>query len=290
MVSLIPDGLVVLETKEAVRALRADTRSRGLTLGFVPTMGYLHDGHLSLIRVARAQSDVVLMSLFVNPTQFGAGEDLDAYPRDIEGDLRKARAAGADVVFIPSNQEMYAPESETVVQVGPLADELCGASRPTHFAGVCTVVAKLFNITGCDLAVFGEKDYQQLAIIRRMVQDLDIPVQVIGAPIVREVDGLAMSSRNAYLSDTERRDALALNQGLKGAAQAWQTGERSAAALGDIVRGRIAEVVGARVDYVQVVDADTLRPVEEMCSRGTLVAVAVYFGETRLIDNMVLGD
>ena len=238
--------------------------------------------------MATERSEVVLASIFVNPTQFAPNEDLDAYPRDIEGDLRKARSAGCAAVFLPSVSEMYSEDAQTSIHAGALAKGLCGESRPSHFSGVCTVVAKLLNIVGCDLAVFGQKDYQQLAIIRRMVQDLDIPVEILAGPIVRESDGLALSSRNAYLSKEHRREALSLSEGLAQARSAWQKGERSAGTLRQAVADVIKTRPSAEIDYIQVVDAVSLEPIEVDCAGDALIALAVRFGATRLIDNTVL--
>ena len=281
--------LVVLKTVDDVRRFRAELSAQGRTLALVPTMGFLHRGHLALMHAAGEKADIVMASIFVNPTQFGPDEDLDTYPRDTEGDLAKAREAGCTAVFMPDADTMYGDGAETKVNVGPLSQELCGRSRPTHFAGVCTVVLKLFNITGCDVAIFGEKDYQQLAVIRRMVRDLDVPVRVFGYPIVREDDGLAMSSRNAYLSPEQRRQALALSKGLGEVKSAWAAGERNAETLTGLVTARIAREADAQVDYIQVCNAESLMPVTGTCESATLVALAVHFGSTRLIDNLVLG-
>lgn len=277
----------ILRTRAAMRAYRA--AHRGARLGLVPTMGFLHDGHLALMKTAAGHAERVVASVFVNPTQFGPGEDLDRYPRDESGDLAKCEAAGCAAVFLPSVDEMYAPGAATRVEVPPLAEFLCGASRPTHFAGVCTVVCLLFNITGCDVAVFGEKDYQQLAIIRRMVRDLALPVEVVGHPIVREADGLAMSSRNAYLSAEQRREAVALSAALAEARAKFGAGERDAEALRAVMRARVAAAAGGEVDYVEVVDADALRPIEGAIEAPARAALAVRFGATRLIDNAALG-
>jgi len=281
--------LVVLKTVDDVRRFRAELSAQGRTLALVPTMGFLHRGHLALMHAAGEKADIVMASIFVNPTQFGPDEDLDTYPRDTEGDLAKAREAGCTAVFMPDVDTMYGDGAETQVNVGSLSQGLCGRSRPTHFAGVCTVVLKLFNITGCDVALFGEKDYQQLAVIRRMVRDLDVPVRVFGHPIVREDDGLAMSSRNAHLSPEQRRQALALSKGLGEVKSAWAAGERNAATLTGLVTARIAREIGAQVDYIQVCNAESLMPVTGVCEGATLVALAVHFGSTRLIDNLVLG-
>ena len=283
-----PDGLQVLTTVSEVRAYRDQLRAAGHTLGLVPTMGFLHEGHLNLMRAAQDHADVVMASVFVNPTQFAPDEDFETYPRDTEGDLAKARAAGCAAVFLPQVSAMYGDGAQTTVHMGPLAEELCGRRRPTHFTGVCTVVLKLFNITGCDVAVFGQKDYQQLAIIRQMVRDLDVPVAVVGHPIVRESDGLAKSSRNAYLDPDARRQAVALSSALALVTDAWGHGERDPERLEAMARTRIAEASLAVVDYVQVSDAVTLAPHSDRCDGDTVIALAVYFGATRLIDNVVL--
>ncbi len=274
----------VLRTVEACRAFRRAHAAR--TLGLVPTMGYLHAGHLSLMRVAADAADVVCASIFVNPTQFGPGEDLDTYPRDVAGDLEKCEAAGCAAVFIPDVETMYRPDATTTVHVDRLTEGLCGAARPTHFDGVCTVVSKLFLITGCDVAVFGEKDYQQLAVIRRFTRDLDLPVRVLGARIVREPDGLAMSSRNVYLTEDQRIAARSLSAALREANLAWDAGVRDAAVLESKVRARLDR--SGRVDYVEIRDADDLSAVAGAATGSVVVALAVRFGSTRLIDNTVL--
>ena len=279
-------GIEVLTTTEAVRAWTRAHHDAGRTVGFVPTMGYLHEGHTSLMVEARRHSDVVLASIFVNPTQFGPGEDLDTYPRDSEGDLKKSAAAGCAAVFMPSVEEMYPAGASTTVDSPALGESLCGASRPGHFAGVCTVVLKLFNITGCDVAVFGQKDFQQLAIIRQMVRDLNVPVKIIGAPIVRESDGLAMSSRNVRLSPEARQEALALSHALCLAEQAWKRGERNTDTLRAILTHRINAARGAEVDYIELCDPVSLRPVSGSV-QTCLLALAVRFGPVRLIDNRV---
>ncbi len=278
----------LLYSIEDVRAFTQSARNRGLKIGFVPTMGFLHSGHLALMRLAGEWADVVVASLFVNPTQFGPNEDYDSYPRDVTGDLEKARSVGCDGVFLPDLKTMYPDGSVTHVSVGQLTGRLCGSSRPGHFDGVTTVVLKLLNIVESDIAVFGEKDYQQLAVIRQMVRDLNLAVTIIGHPIVREPDGLAMSSRNSYLSPTERTQARVLSTGLKKANVAWQNGLRDAASLRDLVQKKISDSNLARIDYVEVCDAESLAPIQGECVRSTLIAVAVFFGETRLIDNCLL--
>jgi pantoate--beta-alanine ligase len=276
----------VLETVEVMRAFAA---AHGPS-AFVPTMGFLHDGHLALMRAARAHAPVVVASVFVNPTQFGPNEDFERYPRDTAGDLEKCRSAGCDAVFLPPVSAMYPPGHRTRVSVSELSGPLCGASRPGHFDGVTTVVLKLLNIVGCRAALFGEKDYQQLAVIRRMALDLDLPVQIIGHPIVREADGLAMSSRNVYLSPRDRAGALCLSRGLEAAAQAFGAGERDPRVLEATARALIDATPGAAVDYVEVRDALDLTAVEAPLSRPVVLALAVRFGATRLIDNRVLAS
>jgi pantoate--beta-alanine ligase len=271
-----------------VRAACDAARGRGLSVGFVPTMGALHEGHLALARAARARASFVVASVFVNPTQFGPGEDLARYPRDLDGDVRKLGAAGVDAVFAPSVAELYPAGEQTRVRVGALAAPLCGASRPGHFEGVATVVAKLFAVVGPCVAVFGRKDYQQLQVIRRMARDLLFPVEIEGHPIVREADGLALSSRNAYLSPDERVRALALVRGLDAAARRFAAGERRARELERVAREPV-ERVASSVDYVEVRTHDTLEPVSEVGARA-LLAVACRIGATRLIDNVVLGE
>jgi pantoate--beta-alanine ligase len=267
----------------------AETRRReGRRIVLVPTMGYLHDGHLSLLRRGRMLGDELVMSLFVNPTQFGPGEDLDRYPRDEAGDLDKAARQGVDLVFCPAASAMYTSAHDTSVDVHALSRPLCGASRPGHFSGVATVVCKLFLITKPHVAVFGEKDFQQLALIRRMVTDLSFDVVIESCPIVRERDGLALSSRNAYLSAEERRQATTLHAGLALAAGRHQEGLRDARALEAKVREHIASAPLANIDYVEVRDATTLAAIDTVDSAAVL-AVAVRFGATRLIDNVVLG-
>lgn len=272
----------VAETQARCLAWRAE----GRRVALVPTMGYLHEGHLSLVRLARERADRVVVSIFVNPTQFGPNEDLARYPRDEDGDLAKLAAEGVALSFCPSVAEMYPPGAQTFVTVDRLPQHLCGLSRPTHFRGVTTVVAKLFGICLPHVAVFGEKDYQQLLVIRRMTADLNLPVEIVGGPIVREPDGLAMSSRNAYLTADERRRAPVLNATLEWAAGAVREGARDVAALRAEMTRRI-EAAGGRVDYVSVVDEETLDdPAEGTPIRGPVrAALAVFFGRTRLIDN-----
>ncbi len=265
-------------------------REQGATLALAPTMGYLHEGHLSLLREARRRAGpggLALASIFVNPAQFGPGEDLSRYPRDLEGDLAKCGSAGVDWVLAPERAEqVFPPGYQTWVEVTEVSQGLCGARRPGHFKGVATVVAKLLNLTRPHLALFGEKDWQQLQVIRALVRDLDLGVEVVGMPIVREPDGLALSSRNAYLSPGERTQALALSRALFEARDRAARGERDAAALAAGAAARLAEA-GARADYVEVVHPETLRPVPR-AEPGSIMLLAAFVGGTRLIDNVRL--
>jgi pantoate--beta-alanine ligase len=262
-------------------------RARGERIAFVPTMGALHAGHVSLLSAARKVANRVVLSIFVNPTQFGPQEDLARYPRDLAGDLAKAASANTDVAFVPEANDMYPPEAQTFIDVRDVSQGLCGARRPGHFAGVATVVCKFFNIVRPHLAIFGEKDFQQLAVIRRMVRDLNMPVEIVGEPTVREADGLAMSSRNAYLSPTERGRALSISQGLSMARERFAAGERDAGGLVNTALAILNEHVD-RIDYLEIRDADTLRPVDRL-DRPAVLLAAVYVGATRLIDNVRLG-
>ena len=256
-------------------------------LGLVPTMGALHTGHLSLVRAAKARCGVVVASIFVNPTQFGPSEDFAKYPRSFESDCAGLANEGVDVVFAPTVEEMYLKGETTWVTMEGVSERLDGASRPGHFRGVATVVAKLFHVIEPDVAFFGQKDAAQLAVIRRMVRDLNFPVEVVGCPIVREVDGLAMSSRNVYLSPEERRRALVLQRSLQSVENEFRGGETDAARLRENGRAVIAGEPGVRLDYFEIVDPETLEPVDRI-ARPALVAVAAYVGSTRLIDNVVL--
>ena len=262
-------------------------RDQGDRIGFVPTMGFLHEGHLSLMRRARDDNHALVVSIFVNPTQFGPGEDYKSYPRDLERDASLCREVGCDVLFTPSADEMYPQNSVTKVLVADLTQTLCGASRPGHFEGVTTVVSKLFNIVRPHRAYFGLKDYQQYRVIARMVQDLNMNIQIVGLPTVREEDGLAMSSRNAYLYDDERAAALTLSRSLAAAREMLQEGIRDPRAIEEKVTGIIRSEATTRIDYVSIVDADDLTPLEIIEDRA-LLALAVFIGDTRLIDNDVL--
>jgi pantoate--beta-alanine ligase len=278
----------LIRSIEAMRAFVRGARAAGRTVGLMPTMGYLHEGHLSLLRRALAECDAAVVSIYVNPTQFGPTEDLARYPRDLERDLALCRAEGASAVFHPTDAEMYPwGPPLTRVTVAGLSEGLCGRSRPTHFAGVATVVCKLFAIVEPDRAYFGEKDFQQLEVVRRMTADLNLPVEVIGCPIVREADGLAMSSRNASLSADARAQATVLRRGLLRAAESFAAGERDAATLCEVARRVIAEAPLAEVDYVEVVDPRNMAPVVTVGERA-LIAVAVHFPGARLIDNVLL--
>ena len=261
-------------------------RRKGRRIGFVPTMGYLHAGHLSLVEVAKQQADVVVVSIFVNPTQFSPHEDFATYPRDEQRDLVLCREAGVAAVFLPTPATMYAPDASVFVDEATLQHGLCGARRPGHFRGVCTVVAKLFNIVLPDVAVFGQKDFQQVAIIRRMVRDLNFPVTIITAPTLRESDGLAMSSRNVYLNAEGRQQALGLSRALDAVEASIKAGLVSAETLRRQMR-EILEQHGLRIDYAEIVDADTLVPVEEV-TQNHVALIAAYCGKTRLIDNRML--
>ena len=271
-----------------VRARVARARATGAVIGLVPTMGALHEGHLSLMRRARAECGYVVTSIFVNPTQFGPGEDFQTYPRDLEADLRRAGEVGVDLAFAPEVETMYPPGDSTFVEVtGTLIEGMCAPHRPGHFRGVTTVCARLFNIVGADRAYFGEKDYQQLQIIKRMARDLKFPLDIVPVPTVREPDGLAMSSRNAYLSADERRAAAALHRGLSQARERFEAGERDRAALIGAAEGVIRPQSMVRVQYLELRDAETLACVDRI-ERPAVLAVAAFVGKTRLIDNVVL--
>lgn len=274
----------IVESIKDVRATVKEWKAKGLKVGFVPTMGYLHEGHESLIKRASQENDRVVVSIFVNPMQFGPKEDLSTYPRDLERDSVVCERAGANIIFHPTNEEIYFDDFSSFVDMNGLTSGLCGKSRPTHFRGVCTVVTKLFNIVTPDRAYFGEKDAQQLAIIKRLVRDLNIDVEVIGCPIVREEDGLAKSSRNTYLSEEERDAATILNKALTLAKSKIQDGERKAENIIKIIENKIDEEKLAKIDYIEVVDSFSMENVKEI-SKSVLVAVAVFIGKTRLIDN-----
>jgi pantoate--beta-alanine ligase len=277
----------ICPTIQEARAASRSLREHGKRLGLVPTMGALHEGHLPLVRAAKAQCDAVVVSIFVNPTQFGPTEDLARYPRRFEHDCELLRKEGVEILFVPSTEEMYPKGEVTWVTVEGLSEKLDGRSRPGHFRGVTTVVAKLFHIIEPDAAFFGQKDAAQVAVIRRMVRDLNFPVEIVVCPIVREPDGLAMSSRNAYLNPEERQRALVLQRSLQRLEKELRAGERNAARLIAAAREVFAQEPQVRLDYFEIVDPDTLDPLERI-ARKTLVAVAAYIGSTRLIDNIVL--
>ena len=276
----------VTTTVEETRKLVKNWKKEGKTIGLVPTMGFLHEGHASLIRRCREENDIVVVSDFVNPTQFGPTEDLEAYPRDFERDSELCESLGADLIFHPEPKDMY-HDPHAYVSIDMLSDTLCGKTRPIHFKGVCTVVSKLFNIVAPDRAYFGQKDAQQLAIIRKMVKDLNFDIEIVGCPIVREEDGLAKSSRNTYLNDKERQAALCLSRAVKTGKEVIYTGADAKEVLNPMKAIIEAEPL-ARIDYVMMVDALTMQPIEK-ADRDVLVAMAVYIGKTRLIDNFSYG-
>jgi len=255
-------------------------------MGLVPTMGYLHEGHGSLIKKAVEDNDKVMVSVFVNPIQFGPNEDLETYPRDFDADLKMIESLGADMVFHPEPSDMYASDFSTTVSVAGVSENLCGAKRPGHFNGVCTVVTKLFNLSEADRAYFGQKDAQQLAVVRRMVRDLNVNIEIVGCPIIREDDGLAKSSRNTYLSSEERQAATVLNKALIAGKQMVEEGEKSALAVKTRVEDIISKEPLAKIDYVEITDWNSIEPVD-IIDGSILCAIAVYIGNTRLIDNFI---
>ena len=279
----------ICHTIDEMRATRHAARRKGKTVGLVPTMGALHEGHLSLVRMARAQCDLVVVSIFINPLQFGPHEDLAKYPRNFDRDRDLLEREGVEVIFAPTVEEMYPAGAITYVTVEALSDRLCGRSRPGHFRGVTTVVSKLFHIVEPDRAFFGQKDAAQSVIIRCMVRDLDIPVQVVIGPIVREPDGLAMSSRNAYLDASQRLSALVLHRSLLAVQERFDRGERKVQALIEAGKQVFSEDPSVRLDYLEIVDPETLDPVDDLSQRA-LVAVAAFVGKARLIDNVVLSE
>ncbi|MDR1489413.1 MAG: pantoate--beta-alanine ligase [Desulfovibrio sp.] len=279
----------VMSDPESVRDTVRGWKKQGLSIGLVPTMGFLHEGHASLIRRAREDNERVAVSIFVNPKQFSPSEDLDNYPRDMEHDLEVCRSEGADLVFKPEPGQMYPNGFQTIVAVDKLASGLCGASRPGHFTGVCTVVCKLFNIIHPDRAYFGRKDAQQLAVITRMTRDLNMNVEIVGCPIVREPDGLAKSSRNSYLDAKERGAALCLRKALLLAEEAVAGGTADAAQIRAVARKTLEAEPLARIDYIAVVDPDSLEEAQGEIGKKALVALAVFIGRTRLIDNTLIG-
>ena len=275
----------IVSTIEEVRAQVKEWKKEGKTIGFVPTMGYLHEGHMSLIDAA-GENDKVVVSIFVNPMQFGPTEDLASYPRDLEHDAKLCEEHGVDLIFHPTPEEMYGDQVYSYVDMDVLTKELCGLSRPVHFRGVCTVVTKLFNIVTPDRAYFGQKDAQQLAVIKRMVKDLNMPLTITGCPIIREEDGLAKSSRNTYLSPEERKAALVLSRSIFLGKEMVEKGERNCKKILAAMTEEIEKEPLAKIDYVKIVDLDTMQQVEKI-DRGILAAIAVYIGKTRLIDNFM---
>ena len=277
----------LVHTIKEVREIVSEWRKEGLTVGLVPTMGYLHEGHQSLIRKSVEQNDRTVVSVFVNPIQFGPTEDLEAYPRDINRDMKAVEEVGGDLIFNPEPAEMYPGHFTSFIDTTETTELLCGAVRPIHFRGVCTVVGKLFNIVLPDKAYFGQKEAQQLATIRRFVRDLNFPVGIVACPIVREEDGLAKSSRNTYLSPVERQAALILSQSLKKGKALIEQGEKSAEKVKEVITESLKTEPLARIDYVEVVDFENIQRVETI-EGETLVAIAVYIGKTRLIDNFII--
>ena len=282
--------MVIADKIEGIRQQVGEWKKAGLSVGLVPTMGYLHEGHKSLIDAARRDNDRVVVSIFVNPMQFAPNEDLESYPRDLEKDAKLCEQAGVDLNFNPQPEEMYAPGFCSYVDMNGLTTELCGKSRPIHFRGVQTVVLKLFHIVTPDRAYFGQKDAQQLAVVRRMVRDLNVGTQIVGCPIIREADGLAKSSRNTYLNEQERQAALVLNRSLHVGKALVEAGETSAQAVKQAVTQEIEKEPMAKIDYVDVVDFDSVTPIEKLdaANGSVLVAIAVYIGKTRLIDNFII--
>jgi pantoate--beta-alanine ligase len=278
----------IIKTPSAMRARSDAWRVAGKRVAFVPTMGYLHEGHVSLLEEGRRRGDVLVLSIFVNPTQFGPKEDLSRYPRDLEGDLAKAERAGVTVAYVPEAAAMYPDGYQTFVEVERLREGLCGASRPGHFRGVATVVLKLLNVVQPTVALFGMKDYQQLQVIRRMTRDLDVATEIVGMPIVREPDGLAMSSRNAYLSPDERTRALSLSRALGAARGDFTAGQRDAATLVAKARQVIDGSAGVRLDYLELRDGESLELLDGDVTRPAVMAIAAFVGNTRLIDNQLL--
>lgn len=277
----------IVKTIEEVRKEVKQWKKEGLSVGLVPTMGFLHEGHKSLIERAVKENDRVVVSDFVNPTQFGPTEDLASYPRDLERDAKLCEEAGAALLFNPEPEEMYYEDRTTSVNMDGLTKELCGKSRPIHFSGVCTVVTKLFHIVTPDRAYFGQKDAQQLAVIRRMVRDLNFDIEIVGCPIIREEDGLAKSSRNTYLSPEERKAAVILSQSLKLGKELMEQGEKDAQKVKDVIVKNLTTEPLAKIDYVEVVNFDTIEPISTI-EGNVLTAIAVYIGKTRLIDNFII--
>lgn len=277
----------IIGSVSEMQKLADQLRQKGVTIGLVPTMGYLHEGHLSLIREAKTNSDIVVVSVFVNPTQFGPGEDFKDYPRDFDRDAKLAESAGCDIIFHPDVQDMYPENHKTHVQVEQITGVLCGASRPTHFRGVTTIVAKLFNIVKPHLAVFGQKDAQQVIVIKRMVEDLNFDLKIVVAPIMREPDGLAMSSRNIYFTPGQRKQAVVLYESLMHAKKIIEQGERNGEHVKKQIRSMIEQQPDAKIDYIEIVDTSNLNPVKHLQGE-ILIALAVKIGKPRLIDNVIV--
>ncbi len=279
-------SVTVTRTPAEVKEVIKEWKKQGYSIGLVPTMGYLHEGHGSLIKKAVEDNDKVMVSVFVNPIQFGPNEDLETYPRDFDADLKMIESLGADMVFHPEPSDMYASDFSTTVSVAGVSENLCGAKRPGHFNGVCTVVTKLFNLSEADRAYFGQKDAQQLAVVRRMVRDLNVNIKIVGCPIIREDDGLAKSSRNTYLSSEERQAATVLNKALIAGKQMVEEGEKSALAVKTRIEDIISKEPHAKIDYVEITDWNSIEPVD-IIDGSILCAIAVYIGNTRLIDNFI---
>jgi len=279
----------IIKSAKEMQLFSESLRNQGKIVTFVPTMGYFHEGHLNLMREAGKRGDCVVISIYVNPTQFGPNEDFEQYPRDFDRDLAMAESVGVDVIYFPSNQEMYPPNYQTYVTVEGVTDNLCGLSRPGHFRGVATVCAKLFNAVKPHIAVFGKKDFQQLVTIKRMVQDLNLDLEVVGMATTREPDGLAMSSRNIYLTVEERKSALSLSRSLKIARELYEQGERDAAKIAEKVKSNIESNLYTKIDYVQICDTTTMKDVARL-EGECVIALAVRVGKTRLIDNYVFGE
>ncbi|MBW6409531.1 pantoate--beta-alanine ligase [Clostridium weizhouense] len=277
---------MLLKEIKDIRSIIKDWKKDGLTIGYVPTMGCLHEGHKSLIEKAVSENDKVVVSVFVNPTQFGPNEDYDSYPKNIDEDLEICKKSGASIVFNPDKEEMYFNNKSTTVSVSELTNVLCGAKRPGHFDGVCLVLSKFFNIITPDKAYFGEKDFQQIAVVKRMVRDLNINIEILSCPIVREKDGLAKSSRNVYLSKEERKAALVLNRSLSLAKEELKHGERNSKIIKDIIVNELNKEPLAKIDYVEIVDSESLNDLE-IVNTTALIPIAVYIGKTRLIDNFI---
>ncbi|HOJ89215.1 MAG TPA: pantoate--beta-alanine ligase [Pseudothermotoga sp.] len=278
----------VIKTTTEMKKLAEELRKEK-TIGFVPTMGYLHEGHLSLVKRSKKENDVTVVSIFVNPTQFGPNEDYTSYPRDLNRDLALLEGEGVDFVFAPEVEEMYPRDYSTYVNEESLSRHLCGRSRPGHFKGVCTIVTKLFNVVKPHRAYFGQKDAQQFRVIRRMVRDLNMDVEVVECPIVREPDGLAMSSRNVYLSNQERSQAVALSKALNLAENLYRSGERNASRIVEKIKDYLSSFDKLKIDYVEIVDEESLEPLTQI-NKKAIVALAVWVGKARLIDNTILGE